>query len=412
MTSSSLTRLPRLLGLALAVFIALVSLATADANAARPLAERLASALRVEGIDAALTGALVVDADSGEVVYARNARRSLIPASTEKLTVAFAALSVLGPDYRARTVVLGRGKQQGAVWKGHLVLKGFGDPSLRRGDLRALAKQIARKGIRKVSGSVIGDESYFDATRTAPGWRPSFYKLWSPPLSALIVDRAVFRGSVVDEPAAAAARALKAELKKAGVKVRGRARVGVVNEKRSVNLGLVDSPTMEQLVGDMNTESDNFIAETLLKLLGAHAGSGGTTAAGARVVETVLRDAGVPLAGVSIADGSGLSSLNRLTPRSVVEILRAARANATVWRAFRGSLAIAGLTGTLESRMSKKPSRGKVRGKTGTTNLSSALSGIVGSRYIFSIIMNGEFVPYWRTRPAQDRFATILARER
>ena len=61
--------------------------------------------------------------------------------------------------------------------------------------------------------------------------------------------------------------------------------------------------------------------------------------------------------------------------------------------------------------MRKKPVRKAVRAKTGTTNLSSALSGIVRDRYIFSILMNGHFVPLWLTRPAQDRFATVLARE-
>ncbi len=399
----------RLIAYFLATALALVALGATTASAARPLAKRLAAALRVEGIDPARTGSFVVDTESGQVVFSRNARRSLVPASTEKLTVALAALTVLGADYRVRTLVLGRGTQKGTAWKGHLVLKGFGDPSLHRDDLRALARQLARTGIRTVSGSVIGDESYFDASRTAPGWRPSFYKLWSPPLSALIVDRAVFRGSVVDEPAAAAARALKVELKSLGIKVRGRARVGRVNERRAVILGLVNSPSVEELVKFMNTESDNFVAETLLKLLGAQAGGQGSTAAGARVVTKVLREAGVSLTGVRIADGSGLSSLDRLTPRSVVELIRAARENPAVWRPFRASLAVAGRTGTLENRLRKRPSRGTVRGKTGTTNLASALSGIVGERYVFSIIMNGDAVPYWRARPAQDRFATILA---
>ena len=388
-----------------------VSLAAASAEAARPLGERLARALKVEGLDPALTGALVVDTQTGRAIFARNARASLVPASTEKLPVAFAALSVLGPEYQTTTLVLGRGVQKGATWKGHLVLKGFGDPGLHANDLRALAQQLVDRGIERVSGLIIGDESYFDDERTAPGWRASFYKVWSPPLSALIVDRAFYRGRTVDRPAAAAARMFRAELKAAGIAVGRRAKTGVVNEKRAVELASVGSPTVAELVALMNTESDNFTAEMLLKLLGAHVRSNGTTKAGSKVVRSVLREAGVKLAGVEIVDGSGLSRLDRLTPRAVVDIISAARANAELWSPFRDSLARAGWTGTLEDRMRKRPARGVVRAKTGTTNLASALSGVVRDRYIFSIIMNGEFVPSWLTRPAQDRFATILARE-
>ncbi|MGI9659054.1 MAG: D-alanyl-D-alanine carboxypeptidase/D-alanyl-D-alanine endopeptidase [Gaiellaceae bacterium] len=390
--------------------LALAGVGAVNASGARPLGERLARALAVEGLDPTRIGALVVDTQTGRAIFARNPGSSLVPASTEKLPVAYTALSVLGPSYRARTLVLGRGTQKGALWKGHLVLKGFGDPSLHANDLRALARQLAARGIKRVSGSIIGDESYFDDERTAPGWQPSFYKVWSPPLSALIVNRAFFRGTIVDRPATAAARAFKAELKAAGIVVRRRAKAGRLKVAKAEQLASISSPTVEQLVAFMNTESDNFTAEMLLKLLGAEVHGAGTTAAGTRVVRAALRDAGVPLVGVRIVDGSGLSSLDRLTARAVVDLIEAARADTSIWPAFRGSLALAGVSGTLEDRMLKKPSRGAVRAKTGTTNLSSALSGIVKDRFIFSILMNGESVPAWLARPAQDRFATILAR--
>lgn len=388
----------------------LAGLAASAAEAAKPLGARLAKALAVEGLDAALTGALVFDTETGKAVFARNPRASLVPASTEKLPVAFAALSVLGSDYRARTVVLGRGTQNGALWKGHLVLKGFGDPSLHTDDLRRLARQLSVRGIERVSGSVIGDESFFDDRRTAPGWLPHFYKVWSPPLSALIVNRAFFRGTTVDRPAAAAARAFKAELRAAGITVKRRARTGRVNLKRTEELAAIESPTVGELVRFMNSESDNFTAEMLLKLMGAQEHGQGTTAAGARVVKRALREADVSLDGVRIVDGSGLSSHDRLTPRAVVDMIRAARERPEVWAPFRSSLALAGVSGTLDDRMLEPPARAAVRAKTGTTNLSSALSGIVKDRYIFSIIMNGDAVPWWHARPAQDKFATILAR--
>src|SRR5207248_1257283 len=76
--------------------------------------------------------------------------------------------------------------------RGPLVLQGHGDPTLSHLDLRVLARQVRTAGIRKVAGSVLGDESYFDSRRTAPGWKPSFYINESAPLSALTVDRTWF----------------------------------------------------------------------------------------------------------------------------------------------------------------------------------------------------------------------------
>ena len=390
--------------------LALFGFKTSRAEAANSLEKRLARAVTVTNLNPKQTAALVIDGQTGKVIFSRNPSTSLVPASNEKIPIAFAALSVLGPSYRTQTALLGRGIQKGAIWKGHLVLKGFGDPGLHTNDLQRLVKRLEARGIRHVTGRIIGDESFFDDKRTAPGWKASFYKLWSPPLSALIVNRAFFRGRTVDKPAAAAARAFQAELEAAGITVRLNAKAGRINEKRATSIASVQSPTIEQLVKFMNTESDNFTAEMLLKLLGAHVRGKGTTAAGAKVVRRVLRNAGVSLEGVRIVDGSGLSSSDRLTTQSVVDIIVAARNLPEIWPPFKKSLAIAGVSGTLKDRMKNKPALRSVRAKTGTTNLSSALSGIIKDRYIFSIIMNGTYVPWWRTRPAQDRFATILAR--
>jgi hypothetical protein len=96
---------------------------------------------------------------------------------------------------------LRRGQLAGSTWNGDLVLKGFGDPTLSRGDLRALAGQIRAYGIRQVTGGIEADESYFDSRRVGPAWRSHYYINESPPLSALTVDRARFRGYVTGSPA-------------------------------------------------------------------------------------------------------------------------------------------------------------------------------------------------------------------
>jgi D-alanyl-D-alanine carboxypeptidase/D-alanyl-D-alanine-endopeptidase (penicillin-binding protein 4) len=320
-----------------------------------------------------------------------------------------AVLDELGPAFRIDTLVLGTGAQDGALWRGDLVLKGFGDPSLHADDLGRLAAQVRSLGIDTVTGRVVGDESYFDTRRTAPGWKASYYKLESPPLSALVVDRAVVRGVTVDEPALAAASAFEQALEQAGISVRRKAAVGVA-EGEPIELARVTSPTLTRLVDHMNTESDNFVAEMLLKALGAAELGKGTTAAGAKVVRREFAERDVPLANVRIVDGSGLSRLDRLTARALASLLLSARADARIAKPFVASLAVAGVNGTLEDRLEAKPARGTIRAKTGTTDLSSALAGYAGDGYVFAVVMNGSPVAPTAARAAQDRFATILAR--
>jgi len=400
----------RRLGLAVLAGLLALWTAAAEAQAASgSLGSRLDRALVARGVSADRTGAIVLDLETGEVVYERNGSLSLVPASNEKLTIAVAALALLGPRYRIGTDVLGDGARRGSAWKGDLYLRGQGDPTLHRRDLRKLARKLRAAGIRRVSGNVLGDESFFDAQRTAPGWKPSFYGAESAPLSALVVDRAIVKGRWVDDPASAAATVFARELEKAGIRVAGRAGVGATPPGAAPLAGVLSEP-LAQIVSWMNQESDNFVAEMLLKGLGARLGKGGTTAAGVDVVRTVLSRLGVPLRGVRLVDGSGLSGRDRLTADALAALLAAAWKNPGLHEPFLASLAVAGESGTLEDRLVKPPARGRVFGKTGTTNLASSLSGYVGSRYAFAVIMNGRPIPSWFARKAQDRFVRLLAR--
>jgi PBP4 family serine-type D-alanyl-D-alanine carboxypeptidase len=159
----------------------------------------------------------------------------------------------------------------------------------------------------------------------------------------------------------------------------------------------------------MDRESDNFTAEMLLKDLGAEVGDAGTTAAGAAIVRRDLAADGIPLAGVRIVDGSGLSLDDRLTARALSALLVAAWNDADLHEAVWAALPVAGANGTLEDRMERKPARGTVRAKTGTTDGASVLSGYVSSRYVFAVMQNGSPVATGAARKAQDRFATALA---
>lgn len=391
---------PRRLGVLVAACL-LWLLAAGAAQASLP--RRLAAALAGSGVDPARSAALVVDLRTGRTLFARNPHLPLAPASNEKLAITFAALQALGPAYRIETAVLGRGQLEGDAWLGDLVLRGRGDPTLTRAGLTDLAVQLREAGIRRVSGAIVGDESHFDARRTAYGWKPEFYVNESPPLSALAIDR-----SHSADPATEATVAFRKELRVAGVAVRGPVRSGRA-PAHSFPLASILSPPLRDIVRVVDTESDNYTAELLLKQLGAVIARQGTSPAGAAVVMGVLAQEQIPVEGVRIVDGSGLSRLDRLTAGSIVSLLRAAFADPLIRPSFVASLAVAGRTGTLENRLRTPLTRGFVLAKTGTTSLACALSGFVRMRYAFAILQNGSPVPTVSARSAQDRFAYVLA---
>jgi len=382
--------------------------AASSAPARTLLVRQLDSALAGARVPAFRRGAVVVDLSSDETLFSRNAQAGLAPASNEKLAVAFAALTLLGSQFEIATEVLGKGEQNGTKWVGDIVLKGYGDPHLSSADLKTLALRLRAQGIRSVSGDLLGDESYFDRRRTAPGWKSSFLINECAPLSALSVDRG---RNTSASPPVIAARAFAAALASAGVSLEGGVRVGTATGDEST-LATINSPPLWKLIRFMDQESDNYTAELLLKQLGADSNGRGTTANGAAEVMSALDSAGIPLARVRIVDGSGLSLLDRLTPVALTDLLTAVWSDPSLRRPFVYSLAVAGRNGTLAHRLRQRPALGNVRAKTGTTNGASALSGYVRNRYAFVILQNGSPVSSTLTRAAQDRFVTLLAAQK
>jgi serine-type D-Ala-D-Ala carboxypeptidase/endopeptidase (penicillin-binding protein 4) len=390
------------------VVLAALALASSAGAQGSPLERKLAKALAVPHVSQARTAALVFDLRTGTTLFSEHEALSLAPASNEKLALTYAALAGLGAQFRIETDVVGRGEQDGSIWRGSLLLVGQGDPTLSSRGLTLLARRIRSLGIRRVTGGVLGDESFFDARRTAPGWKSWYYVNESPPLSALTVDRDRYGGRVSRNPALSAALLFRAALRRAGVYVVGGAGTGI-DRGDGLPLASIESPPLAAIIRWMDLESDNFTAELLLKQLGTLLATPGTTGSGATYVAQALTTADVPLAGVRIVDGSGLSLLDRVTVRELTGVLRAAWADPEIRPAFFAALPVAGLSGTLSDRMRRPPARGHVVAKTGSTEQASALSGYVKRRYVFSVVQNGRPVSWTWARRAQDRFATVLA---
>jgi serine-type D-Ala-D-Ala carboxypeptidase/endopeptidase (penicillin-binding protein 4) len=353
------------------------------------------------------SGALAVDLDSGRTLYSLRSGTQRMPASVQKLYTSVTALRRLGPTARLSTSVLAEGEPDAAgVVHGDLYLRGSGDPNFDTLDANSLAQQVADAGIVSVTGRVRGDESAFDGRRGVPS---SGFALTSEVgvLSALTFNRGRSgRGSPYWQrrPARFAAAAFSKQLRGLGVTVRRRASTGVTPRDAELVTEWRSLPVSD-LLRQMNPPSDNFMAETLVKVLGARFGDAGSTEAGTGVVRDTLADIGVA---AQVIDGSGLSRYDRTSPREVVTMLEEMDGDAS----FTGSLATAGRTGTLADRMRGGAARDRCRAKTGTLRDVSALAGYCttrgGGNVAFAFLMN--YVSPYGARILQDRMTNALAR--
>jgi D-alanyl-D-alanine carboxypeptidase/D-alanyl-D-alanine-endopeptidase (penicillin-binding protein 4) len=342
--------------------------------------------------------AVVRDLTTRKTLFAKKPAAPRIPASVEKLFTTATALRLYGPDARIVTRVMRSGEIIGRRLDGDLYIVGSGDPTLGRAAIRRLARAVRRAGITRISGSVRGDGSRFDALRGGPRTGGAYDPDMGGVLGALTVGRGFSRRS--GGPDLAAARALVRALRAGGVKVLGRTRVGAA-PAGARTVARSRSPRMSDLIRMTNAPSDNFIAETLAKMIGLANGGAGTTAAGMARASREMAALGLR---PTLVDGSGLSRANRTSAADVAGLIEAMHGTRYAQQ-FEDSFAIAGLSGTLRRRLRGTFAAGACRGKTGTINRVSTLAGLCvtrqGHTVVFSLLFNE--VAIWRAHLAQDR---------
>ncbi|NLT07500.1 MAG: D-alanyl-D-alanine carboxypeptidase/D-alanyl-D-alanine-endopeptidase [Solirubrobacterales bacterium] len=404
---------------ALALVVALLA-ATPAAAQEGDLGARLAGAIAGAG---SYSGAYVVNADTGRPVLRWRHTTPRVLASNTKLFTTAAAFDRFGVRGTLATEVRGVGEVgRRGVWRGPLYLVGGGDPTFGSESFSGraygtpvpsvedLALELQQAGIRRVAGRVIGDESGFDGRRGGPdsGWHTSYWI--GGPLSALGFNRGLGNESGTSfqaDPASFAAARLTDALRQRGIAVTRTPRSGRAPSDAE-RVAAVRSPPMYRLARLVNKPSDNYAAEMLVKASSLDAGGRGRTTAGARLAANFAARLGAGPA--RLADGSGLSRLNRASPQRVVALLLGMRERED-GKPFMRSLAIAGRDGTLSSRMRSGPARGRCRAKTGTLTGVTALSGFCrarsGALYAYSILMNG--VDTYSGRYIQDRMLQAIA---
>jgi D-alanyl-D-alanine carboxypeptidase/D-alanyl-D-alanine-endopeptidase (penicillin-binding protein 4) len=225
-------------------------------------------------------------------------------------------------------------------------------------------------------------------------------------------DTAVLRVAHRDARAAYLA-ALTEALVARGITVDARAGVAPADTARADTLFALLSPPLRAVFPVMEKPSQNQIAEILFKTLGRERTGVGSADSGRRVVERRLRAWGVePDRDIAVRDGSGLSRHDYVTPEALVRILAAVRRD-TAFRVFYDALPIAGVDGTIASRMKGTPAAGNVHAKTGTVDKARSLSGYVttadGELLVFSMLCNNFTVPTRAVERVQDAVAARLA---
>jgi D-alanyl-D-alanine carboxypeptidase/D-alanyl-D-alanine-endopeptidase (penicillin-binding protein 4) len=204
----------------------------------------------------------------------------------------------------------------------------------------------------------------------------------------------------VSHPAELFVTLLKERLERKGVVITGGARVlppGAASAMTSLEIAKRESPPFSRVAALTMKPSQNMFTEVILWTMGEElgrksGGSGDSAALGIGIVKGFLNNAGIPADSVVQHDGSGLSRHNLVSPSAVVQ-LYGYMAKSRYSQAWRDSLTIGGVDGTLRNRFKGTAAAGNIRGKTGTLDQVSALSGYVttaaGEQLIVSIIVNG-----------------------
>jgi D-alanyl-D-alanine carboxypeptidase/D-alanyl-D-alanine-endopeptidase (penicillin-binding protein 4) len=406
----------------LASATAALTMSPVQASAAPIAQSALAGALGHQmTIAGSHSGAYVYDLTTATSLFAAHASVAHPPASVEKLYTATTALELMGPTATLSTTVLGTGHLgPDGRWEGNLYLHGGGDPTFgsagfvedhyggQGATVTKLAALVRAAGVRSVTGSVNGDESYFDSLRGEPASGYAFDPYLEGDLSALAFNRGETGSqSGAHAPAAYAALEFRGALRAQGVTVHSGS-PATAPAGASV-LATESSPNLATLLGLTLPPSDNFFAETLLKDLGARYGGAGTTAAGAAVVRSTI----ARLFGLHpyLVDGSGLSHTDATSPEEVVELLTA-MSHSPLGTTLRNDLAIAGETGTLSERMRNTPASGRCQAKTGTLEGVSNLAGYcqAANGNILAFAFFNDDVETVRAHTIQDNMTITLAR--
>lgn len=371
-------------------------------------------------------GILIYNPLTRDTVYAKHHTESMIPASNTKLFTTATALEIMGGNYTLSTQILSDDSDltDGKI-DGNIYIKGMGNSDFTSEDLTKMVTSLSKMGIKMVTGDVIGDDTFFDEVYTRDDWiKDENANVKLAPISALVIDRNKTRvrkkrrGRLrtytvnVTNPPLYAAKQLLEKMSKQDITVEGTARKG--ETPLTAQILLEETIELRELIKLINKHSNNFLAECLFKTLGAVASNKqGNSFYSTQAILTFIEDNGIYSEGTYIVDGSGISRFDQVTTGAIVGLLEIMYFDLKNFDDYYNSLSIAGVDGTLNERMYNTPAQNNFRGKTGTLNGVSSLSGYLttasGDDLIISIIIEFDRGRWNTYRDIQDEIIEILA---
>ena len=360
-------------------------------------------------------GLMVWDLTADSVIYTYNHRQRMRPASTMKLLTAITMLDLYGGNYQFTTEVRYKGEIVGRTLVGDLICVGCMDPSFDNGDMNYLVDRIRVAGIDTICGRIVADKSMKDTLLLGQGW------CWdddNPCLSALLLNR---KDNFVNR--------LTTLLTDVGVVIMEHGSLniehGTLNMEDSTlsdtnlpsrreGLGVGTSHSLDKILTRMMKQSDNLYAEAIFYHTALSIARPATQKNARTAVRQLIQRIGYDPAQYNVADGSGLSLYNYLSPELLTAFLRHAWRNESIRRHLEPSLPIAGIDGTLKDRMKNTAAHRNVRAKTGTLTGISSLAGYAtaanGHQLAFAIINQG-VVKAKDGKAFQDKVCALLCSE-
>ncbi len=307
----------------------------------------------------------------------------------------FAPLGALSINFNTVAVVVGPGSQ-------------VGDPA--RVVLETESDGVVNIENRLVTG-VPGSRRWVDLEREVEGRSVTFVLEGRVPANS---DTLRYYRSIPD-PTANFVGAFRSMLEDHEIRVRGHYLEQTAPEEGLRTLVQLRSPPLSNILMEMNKYSSNFMAEQVLKALGAQVtGQPGSTEGGLSAISDYLVSLGIPADEFHLVNGSGLSREIVLRPNHLTAVLVDMAQDPRVGHEFISSLAIGGQDGTLWARFRDENQVGRLRGKTGTINGVHCLAGYIeapsGEIYAFAYLVNDLPRSIAMARRAHDRFiGTFLA---
>lgn len=373
---------------------------SAVAMAQDSLRFRLDSLLEDPLFETSQVGLMVYDLTADSALYTYNHRQMLRPASCMKLVTSITALDALGPNYEYQTALYYTGEIQGRTLVGNIYCVGGFDPMISQADVVTLASSIRQLGVDSIRGLIVADRSMKESLDYGEGW------CWddeNPILIPLTIGRKDNFTSTLAE-----------EIARLGVNLE---KVELMQGRKPAQAKMIDvcCHSIKQVLQRMMKDSDNFYAESMFYQTAASTGRRPARAIDARMVtKKLISRLGLNADNYRIADGSGLSLYDYVSAELLTKLLRHAWNTPSIYKALSEALPIAGVDGTLKSRMQNTLAQGNVRAKTGTLTGISSLAGYCtapnGHELAFAIINQG-ILDKTTGKAFQDRVCQVLCGE-